>query len=176
MKNLKSLILNGGLLAVGAMILGFMAGSYQTMSTKLVSSSVTGYKYMTDSLDVLKQDIKLDGFPNGSYGLIAASSIIVIILVSLMMLLAIVNILISLNVIKNEKLIKILNIANAVLSLLTIVFVACTMIGINGVTNATLESMKEYIHFGYGIIINIILAAIALCISVFGIFASKKKA
>ena len=98
------------------------------------------------------------------------SGIFTIVFVSVLLLVTILCLLTSLNVIKNEKVAKILNIVNVVAAALTVVF-AVSVLGVvaDSISGVTIASV------GWALILNVILSVAALVLTVLPVVTSLKK-
>ena len=158
MKNLKSVITNAVLILVGVLFLVFMSQAYETVK---YMGSITGYDF-----------VETTGFkylPTKTQYMVV-SGIFTIIFVSVLLLVTILCLLTSLNVIKNEKVAKILNIVNVVAAALTVVF-AVSVLGVlaDSISGATGVSV------GWALILNVILSVVALVLTVLPVVTSLKK-
>ena len=91
MKNLKSVIVNSVLIALGILFIGFMAGSYLPNDIPY-----SGYNLMSTCFQIISAHY--------SYGMFAIPTMLEIVCVALMVVFAVLNLLIALGVIKNEAL------------------------------------------------------------------------
>ena len=155
MKNLKSVILNSVMIALGILYIGFMAGTYLPLEEDF---AYTGYTLMSTCFQI--------GFGDGyMYPLFAIPTLIALILVVVLTVFAVLNLLISLNVIKSEKLAKIVNKYSKLVALLALVMVVLSLIGFFGIIR----------EVGYAFIINIILVIATLALAMYMNRSAKKE-
>lgn len=154
MKNLKSVIVNGILIALGVLFLGFMAGTYMPGDFPY-----SGYKLTDTCVDLMKVS-----HAHWSYGMFAVPTILAIICLCLVIVLAVVNLLIALDVIKNEKLANILNKVQILLTVLAVIFVALSFIGYYKFSEG---------KYGYALIINLIVAFAAAVVAIYNKVTAK---
>lgn len=161
MKNLKSVITNGVLILVGVLFLIFMSQAYETTILNTTTSTKTGYNL-----------IDTTGFKylNSKTQYMIVAGIFTVIFVSILLLVSILCLLTSLDVIKNDKLAKILNIVNVVASALTLVFIVSVL----GVV-ADLIADAPGASIGWAVIMNLILSVVALVLTILPVITSLKK-
>ena len=139
MKNLKTVVVNGILVALGVVFFGFMAGTY------LLGS---GYELLQILLEELSSYQAI---------LYTIPTLIVLVLVGLMTVFAVLNILIALGVIKNEKLGNTFAKCQVIFSIIAFVCYVLAFIGLLTIST----------EIGYALIINLIVVLAALVVSVY---------
>lgn len=171
MRNLKNILTNGALMLLSVFALVFMSQAYSVVNLP----AQMGGKQVTNGFDFIKN---LDLLQSSNDKLIAASIILIIILASVLIVSAVLNMLISFDIIKNEKLAKILTIVNVVASVLVLVFFVCIVGALadeQADAVALMPMLKGLTSLGWGIIVNIVLAVIAVAVAVAQCVISYKK-
>ncbi len=156
MKNLKSVIVNSVLIGLGILFIGFMAGAYLP---GIVTTS--GYNMLSTCLKYFSKAYQ--------YAAFGITTLLEIVCVALVVVFALLNLLIALGVIKNEKLTDKFNKALVVLTVLALVFVALSFIGFA-------DFIKLADGCGYAMIINIIVLFAAAVVAIYNKVAAKKEA
>ncbi len=171
MRNLKNLLTNGVLMLLSVLGLVFISQPYSVVNLP----AQMGGKQVTNGFDFIKN---LDLIESSNDKLIAASIILIIILSSVLIVSAILNILINFDIIKNEKLAKILGILNLVVAVLVLVFFVCIIGALadeQADAVALMPMLKGLTGLGWGIIVNIVLAVITVATAIAQFVVSKKK-
>jgi len=156
MKNLKSVLMNVGLILVAVLALVFMSQSFYGYE----GLKALGYDFL---------ELEATKYVPNELILVKASVIINIIVLSLMMLVALVNLLVCFNVIKSAKVAKILNLANVVLAVLFLVFAVCAVAGVASFIN------KTPYKIGWAVVLVLVLSVIAVAVAVLELLWPKKK-
>ncbi len=160
MKNLKSVLVNAAVALVGVLFLVFMSQAYETIKV-FDTQTISGYDLTkTTNFDLMDSKTKY----------MVVAGIFTIVFVCVLLLVSILNILTSLEVIKSEKVAKILNIVNVVASALIVVFIVSVL----GIVADQLSG-SPVASVGWALILNMILAVVALALTVFHLFVSLKK-
>lgn len=147
MKNLKAVLLNCGLVVLGVLTLGFLAGTYM---------GISGYDFL-EFLNVL-------GLMGAEAIIFTLSILFTVITVSLLIVCAIVSCLISLEVIKSEKACKILTTIELVLACLIAVFAIIPFV----------IALVEGAPLGWALILNLVIALGILAVAIVKKVCGKK--
>lgn len=152
MKNLKSVIVNGVLVALGVLFIGFMAGAY------LPGEIFSGYDLLSLSFQALS---------SYQLAIYAFATVLALVCAAVVVILATLNLLVALGVIKNEQLAPKFNKALLVLTVLAVVFVGLSLIGYVPLT--------EGLGWGYAFIINLVVVVAAAAVAIYNHVTSKKE-
>ncbi len=171
MKNIKSLIANGFMILMSVLAFVMMSQPYSVVNLP----AQMGGKQVSNGFDFIKH---LDLLQNNNDKLIAASIILILILASILIISAILNILVDFDIIKNQKLAKILGIVNIVSSVLILVFFICIIGALADQQKdavALMPMLKGLTSLGWGIIVNIVLSVLSLAAAVVDFFVFSKQ-
>ena len=157
MKNVKAVVMNVVLVLVSVLGFVFMSQAYMTA----LGSTGVGYEFV---------DMKVSGM-GSNFSLVKASVFINIIVLSLVAVVAIVNLLVNFNVIKNDKLAKVLNLVNVVLTVLFVVSAVLALVGMNGIVADSMGFGK----LGWAVIANLVLAVVGAIVAVANLVLNRKK-
>ncbi len=169
MKNLKALLVNVGLIVLGALMLVFMSQAYETAKATVagvtMSDSVPGY-----------DAISFEKGQSDAANLLAVANILVIVFVSLLIIVAVLNLLTSCGVIKNEKLANILHIASVALAVLAAVSAVLGLIGA-AISASDLEKLlggAMTVKTGWACILNLVLGVLTAGVATYDFLTSRK--
>ena len=167
MKNLKNFIAHVGTLIASVLMIVFLTQAHVTMSTKVgivsVSSSVGGFGLNGEGAT----ETMMAGY---------AFVIIAMIIVSLLVVLSILNILADFNVIKENKVMSILNIVLSALALASVVVIfGCVASEVADTAKLIKDVEGMSITVGFGAILDLILGIVLAGLAAVPFIGKKSK-
>lgn len=163
MKNLKTSLMYIANIVIGVLTYVFLSQSYITLNIGGESSSIAnGYDIIGNYFE-----------GNGTQVMMALSNLVVAILAGVLILSSIYCLLVSFGVVKKSKGIKFANFTNIILSLALVVFGAISLFCTVG-DLSELSSDGNGFVVGWAVIVNFVIAVVALVTSYLGYRFSKK--
>ncbi len=163
MEKLRALITNGAMIVLSVLMFVFMSQPFLTVS---VTMPIVGTQTVkTSGYDYLENISKLSG--NDKF--VAVAVLFVIILASLLILVALTNLLVNFGFVKNATVAKVLPYVETVLALLAVVFTVAAL----GVVAKDVANTPAKV--GWGLIVTLVVSAIALGVAVFDMLLAFKK-
>lgn len=175
MKDLKVTLLYVVNILMGILTYVFLSQPYMsttTMGSGLGLANQSGY-------DIIDSLFTSSG-GTGTEVMLALSTFLVSIFAGVLIIASIYNLLVSFDVVKNSKFTKVANIVNLVATAVLVAFgviaLSCDAANINNTLVNNVVPMENLYNVGWAVIVNLVMAVIALVSSVFGYLFSKKSA
>lgn len=175
MKDLKVTLLYVVNILMGILTYVFLSQPYMsttTMGSGLGLANQSGY-------DIIDSLFTSSG-GTGTEVMLALSTFLVSIFAGVLIIASIYNLLVSFDVVKNSKFTKVANIVNLVATAVLVAFgviaLSCDAANINNTLVNNVVPMENLYNVGWAVIVNLVMAVIALVSSVLGYLFSKKSA
>ncbi len=146
MKKFLSTIMNGAAIVLSVLLFVFLSQPHITRDMSITTLNTTGY-------DMIEHYVE----GNSNQVMIAVSLIFISILAAVIILCAILNILVNMGLIKNNKVGRIINLINIVSSIVMFVFALIAIILV-GVEVSDANQLAEISSVGWGLILNFIIS------------------